>query len=304
MNRKFLGCRVWFAVGAVLCAVFFLSVIALASTNISSDPAYHWIWNDVIGWINLYGTGDVAVTSAGLTGEASSSAGLISFNCNGASSVPAYNFCGTYPYSVVNDGAGNLSGWAWNDTYGWISFCGGQGTANCPGDSVHYRVIIDQNGNFSGYAWNDFIGWISFNCNQPDPPSNTCSPYSYGIQTSWVATSTSGYLDSQTFDTGVSGGAELNSFLWHGPALPAGTSVGFQFAVSNSSSGPWNFVGPNGVWNSTSSYWNATAPSSSVPLDYNLYNNFRYFRYRITLFSNMAQTATPRVDDVIINWSP
>ena len=302
MNRKFFSYGIGI-IGVVLLVLVFFPAAAFASTNISAGTALHWAWNDFIGWIDFYGTGDVTVTSPWLTGEANSSAGLISLNCNGASSTPAYNFCATYLYKVSNDGAGNLSGWAWNDEYGWISFCGGQNTADCPGNSIHYRVIIDQNGNFSGYAWNDGIGWISFNCNQPNPPSNTCGTVNYEVQTSWIATSTSGYLDSQTFDTGVSGGAQLNSVLWHGQ-MPSGAALGFQFAVNNASSGPWNFIGPNGVPNSSSSYWSANTPSSSVALDYQLYNNFRYFRYRVTLFSNIAQTATPRVDDVIVNWSP
>ena len=121
----------------------------------------------------------------------------------------------------------------------------------------------------------------------------------------------SGYLDSQTFDTGSVNGAQLNSVLWHG-FMPTGAGVGFQFAVSNASNGPWNFTGPDGVWNSASSYWIANTPSLSIPLinssiptvGYNLYNNFRYFRYRVTLFSDPAQTVSPRVDDVVVNWSP
>jgi len=243
---------------------------AFAATNVSSTPAAHWAWNDLIGWINFYSTGNVWVSSTGTIGDASSSAGIISLDC------VTHSTCGsgssTY-YSVLNDGAGHLSGWAWNDD----------------------------------------IGWISFNCNQPSPYSNTCGTSNYEVQTSWVSTSTSGYLDSQTFDTGVVGGAQLNSALWHGimptGASSTGVAVGFQFAVSNTSSGPWNFTGPDGVANSTSSYWNANTPSSSVPLnspgsEYNFYTNFRYFRYRITIFSNMAQSMTPRVDDVVINWSP
>jgi hypothetical protein len=301
MNKKIFWNYALWSVGAVLFVAFFCPMTAFASTDINASSSAHWAWNDFIGWIDLYGNGDVLVTSAGMTGEASSSAGMISFNCNGASSTPTYNFCGTSNYGVLNDGGGNLSGWAWNDEYGWISFSCSNGGTGC-GTSA-YHVTIDQYGNFTGYAWNDAIGWISFSCNQPNPPSNTCGTSNYGTQTTWIATSTTGILDSQTFDTGVQGGAQLNSVIWHGQ-IPLGTSLGFQFAVSNVSSGPWNFIGPNGVPNSTSSYWNANIPSSSVPLDYVLYNNFRYFRYRITLTSNAAETATPRVDDVIVNWSP
>ena len=281
-------------IGTILFAVFFCPLNVFASTNISADTASHWAWNDFVGWINFYSAGNVMISSGGVVGYASSSVGILSLDCG---TVGVCN--GSNNYQVANDGAGNLSGWAWNDEYGWISFWCGNGGTGC-GVSP-YRVTIDQDGNLQGYAWNDAIGWISFNCNQP--LSNTCGTSNYEVQTSWTSTSTIGYLDSQTFDTGVPGGAQLNSVLWHG-LLPANTALGFQFAVSNSSSGPWNFIGPNGIPNSSSSYWNAPVPSSSVPLDYDFYSNFRYFRYRIALFSDAAQTASPRVDDVIVNWSP
>jgi len=294
-------------ISAILFVAFFCPATVFASTNISANAASHWAWNDFVGWINFYSNSDVTVTSTSLTGDASSSAGIISLNCNGSLNIPTYNVCGASNYQVLNDGAGNLSGWAWNDMYGWISFWCGNGGTGC--GTSPYRVTINPTtGDFSGYAWNDAIGWISFNCSGP----GICATSNYKVNTTWTESSTSGYLDSQTFDAGIAGGTQLNSVLWHG-FLPVGTAVGFQFAVSNSSSGPWNFTGPDGISNSTSSYWGAyVAPSSSIPLTnpsistvgYGLYNNFRYFRYRITLFSNAAQTMTPRVDDVIVNWSP
>jgi hypothetical protein len=270
---------------------------AFASTNISATNTAHWAWNDIIGWINFYASQNVNISLNSVTGYATTtSAGIISLDCG------TVGVCGTVNYGVSNDGAGHLSGWAWNDKYGWISFWSGNN-----GGSIPYRVVVDSNGNFSGWAWNDIIGWISFNCNQP-LGSNSCGTSNYEVQTLWAPTSTSGYLDSQTFDTGDVNGAQFNSVLWHGympsGAGSTGVGVGFQFAVSSSSSGPWNFVGPSGILNSTSSFWNASVPGSSVPLSYVFYNNFRYFRYRVIIFSNTSQTMSPRIDDVEINWSP
>ncbi len=261
---------------------------SVLGTNISAAVNDHWAWNDNIGWIDFYDTQNIVVSLTGITGYASSSVGYVSLDCG------TVGVCGTSDYNIANDGAGNLSGWAWNDLYGWISFWCGNGGGSC---SVPYRVTIDSSGNFQGYAWNDNIGWIDFNC---DNVSGACATSDYEVQTAWTVTSTVGFLDSQTFDTGVVSGAQLNSVLWHG-LLPTGTSVAFQFAVSNASSGPWNFIGPGGA---TSTYWIASAVGSSLPLDYNLYNDFRYFRYRVTLFSDLAHSQSPRVDDVIINWSP
>ena len=276
-----------------------------AATNISSVVTEHWAWNDIIGWMDFYNTNTVNVTNSQLTGYASSSIGSVSFDC---ATSPGGNVCGTSNYKVYNDGLGDLSGFAWNDVYGWISFCGGQGTPNCPNNSssIPYEVIVgNADGVFQGsptaYAWNDIVGWMSFNCGNGGPGgTSVCGTSNYKVITSWRAVSATGTLDSATFDTGVSRGAQINSVLWRGD-MPVGTLVGFQFASANSSSGPWNYAGPDG---SATTYYYPTAPNASMALDYTLQDNYRFFRYRVTLFSDASQKFTPRVDDVVVNWSP
>ncbi len=263
---------------------------ASAATNISATTTQHWAWNDAIGWLDFYNTNTVMVTSGTVQGYASSSAGIISLDC---ATSPSGNICGTSNYSVSNDGYGDLSGYAWNDVYGWISFdCANNG--GCGASS--YRVYIDNAGDFQNYAWNDVVGWISFNCvNNP----GGCGQSDYKVTSSWLGSnSIFGSLDSSTFDTGVSAGAHLNSVLWQG-SQPAGTSVGFQFAVSNSSSGPWTYWGPG--QSATLSY--APSVNTSQALDFALFNDFRYFRYRMLLYSDSTKLLTPRVDDVMVNWS-
>src|SRR6266850_4660156 len=88
-------------------------------------------------------------------------------------------------------------------------------------------------------------GWVNFKWLN----YRRCGSSQYSVITSWVSTSTQGVLDSTTFDTGVTSGSQLNSVLWHG-TQPAGTAVRFQFATSNSSAGPWTFVGADGTANS------------------------------------------------------
>ena len=117
----------------------------------------------------------------------------------------------------------------------------------------------------------------------------------------------SGTLDSATFDTGLAGGAALNSFTWQGTA-PSGTAVKFQFAVSSSSNGQWNYMGPDGVPNSVSSYFTGS-PGTPIGLvstysGYALFSGYRYFRYHVTLFSDAAHLYTPTVTQVVVNWSP
>jgi hypothetical protein len=277
---------------------------AHAATNISSSTTQHWGWNDSIGWLDFYNTNTVTVASSSLSGYASSSVGVISLDCHTTPPGSA-NICsaGNGNYQVFNDGAGNLSGWAWNDTIGWVSFCG----SACGVGTVPYRVTIDSGGNFRGWAWNDLAGWITFNCLDVGGSAYCSGTSNFEVLTSWTATSTSGMLDSAIFDTGDVLGAQLNSVMWLGN-LPGDISpnngVAFQLAVATSSAGPWNFVGPGG---STSTYdvWIGGNPGMQVPLTtYAFYQNFRYFRYRIILTSNPSHTTTPRVDDVIVSWSP
>jgi hypothetical protein len=283
--------------------LFFVGLsLAIAGmvTNISPSGNARWAWSDAIGWIDFYTPNTVIVNSAGITGYASSSLGLVSFDCTTPPS--GGSVCGTSNYHVMNDGNGNLSGWAWNDTIGWISFCGnasGGSTWNgsawvCP-SSPTYKVTIDTNGNFQGWAWNDTIGWIDFNCDN----DSSCGSSNFYVASSWVATGTIGTLDSITYDTGVAGGAQFNSIAWQGALGASGTSVQFQLAVSNASGGPWNFTGPDGTINT---YYTPSGPGISTKLNYTLYNNYRYFRYRVTLVA--TPTSTPRVDNVIVNWSP
>ena len=60
---------------------------------------------------------------------------------------------------VIAGGNDNVSGWAWSENIGWISFNNTSG-----GGAIDYGVDIDTStGVFSGYAWSENIGWISFN---------------------------------------------------------------------------------------------------------------------------------------------
>ena len=54
---------------------------------------------------------------------------------------------------------GQIYGYAWSETIGWISFnCADLGTCG----TSNYYVNIDGSGNLTGYAWSENIGWIKF----------------------------------------------------------------------------------------------------------------------------------------------
>ncbi|MCK5285711.1 MAG: hypothetical protein KAJ58_00595 [Candidatus Pacebacteria bacterium] len=71
----------------------------------------------------------------------------------------------------------NVSGYAWSDNIGWISFnCidGGAGQSDICSVS-NYGVDVGADNVLSGYAWSDNIGWISFNENDLNGcPENDC----------------------------------------------------------------------------------------------------------------------------------
>ena len=248
---------------------------------INSSTPHYWGWDDLIGWLDFWNNGNgVTVTSQNLTGYASSSAGDISLDCH---TTRLGNICGQSDYQVANDGKGDLSGWGWNDTYGWISFSG-----------ANYQVTINASGTFHGYAWNDIVGWISFNC----ADNSSCGNSAYDVETTWTPSSPdSGYLESATFDTNSISSA-LNSVVWQG-SQPASTTVGFQFAVSDASSDPWDFTGLDGT---SLTYWLPLGPGIPLSLSY-AYTGFRYFRYRVYLIDNGSPTG-PQVNSVSVNWSP
>src|SRR3989344_3665661 len=104
-------------------------------------------------------------------------------------------------------------------------------------------------------------------------------------------------LISSIFDTGVSGGAVLNTIMWQG-SQPAGTAVKFQLASSNSSAGPWNYLGSDGT---SSTYYVTAGPNVQAAIRAEDHNNKRYFRYKVIL--EISGLDLPRVDDVIISWS-
>ncbi len=220
------------------------------------DDTYYWAWNDLISWIDFHGIYYDAATNE-LQNTASSSIGEISTNCLDLS------VCETSDYqvniSITNDAdynEGDLYGYAWSPAIGWISFncnqTGVGGTNDCA--TSNYKVsMATSTGYFSGFAWNDVIGWISFNCSD----LNVCEISDYKVKMNLVTS-----------------GGEIND-----------SEIKFQIASSNSSNGPWNFIGEDGT---TSSYYPSSGsliPNVSIPLNSKYHYNHRYFRYKIFLSS-------------------
>ena len=67
-------------------------------------------------------------------------------------------FCFFLSGPVLADSSKNVTGFAWSENIGWISFNNSSG-----GGGIDYGVNIEEDGKISGYAWSENIGWITFN---------------------------------------------------------------------------------------------------------------------------------------------
>lgn len=65
-------------------------------------------------------------------------------------------------HTALASSSDNLSGYAWSDNVGWVSFnCTNTNTCADMG-GVDYGVNRNADGTLTGYAWSDAIGWIQF----------------------------------------------------------------------------------------------------------------------------------------------
>lgn len=189
----------------------------------------------------------------------------------------------------------------------WPQTGGGTGDLKVTGYVVHYP---NQTNNFSD--WSGSSGTAG-------PLTQPSSGYfsQSGLDTTTVPGSITvpilltGSLISSTLDTGFTKGVNYNSIMWKGTLGTGGTNyVTFQFAASNCSggqtnnptcnTGAWTYLGPGG---STSTYYTTSGPNSPVPLNAVYSKGMRYYRYKIFL-QRVDVATSPRVDDIIVNWSP
>lgn len=268
---------------------------ALANFNGNSTG---YAWSEKAGWISfntttLYGVEMSDVTLDGYAwGE---KAGYISF----------YRDTGSPVYGIgVNliGSTAKLSGYAWGTQAGYIRFAAPNSTYENTSASNYGVTVNGSTGVFSGYAWSEKLGWIKFSGNCSSGSSGICNGGVYGVTTTWRGSGASpvasGSLISSIFDTG-STSVVYNFLMWQG-VQPTGTSVKFQLATSANAGGPWSYIGPDGTG---SSYYLPSAPGTQVKIKTENHMFQRYFRYKIYLFSDAGQTATPTVTDVIVNYT-
>ena len=104
----------------------------------------------------------------------------------------------------------------------------------------------------------------------------------------------SGNLVSGTKDANphIGGAVTWTTLSWNA-STPAGTTVTFQVAASNSTSGPFNFVGPDGT---ASTFFTISGASLAQ------FNGLRYLKYQAFLNTSDG-TVTPTLNDVAVCFS-
>lgn len=105
-------------------------------------------------------------------------------------------------------------------------------------------------------------------------------------------TSTASYLESNTIDFGTSS-VSLYDLSWAPTSQPANTSLQFQLAAASSTSGPWNYTGPDGT---SATYYTATTTLSTA------YDGGQYLRYK-AFFNTTDASTTPSLQDVSIGFT-
>lgn len=119
-----------------------------------------------------------------------------------------------------------------------------------------------------------------------------------------------GDLISSVFEsTGSADGPAYNSISWKGDFGGPGQNQGrvkFQIAASDSSAGPWTFIG--GDTCGISDWFGPADPDAPVEIKcFPSLNNKRYWKYKMRICSDdciLSGSYTPTVTDVNLSWSP
>jgi len=127
----------------------------------------------------------------------------------------------TLPPLVSSQSATPITGYAWSDNIGWVSFsC--SNTSSC--GTSNYGLWIAPNGTVAGYAWSDNIGWVSAQgADVSACPSAPCTP-SINITTGAM----SGWFRALAYGGGWDGWISLSG-AGYGPSLSGGAFRGYAW---------------------------------------------------------------------------
>jgi len=125
---------------------------AFADTTI--DPSHQYAYGANVGWINMRGD----VTEGAMIGQYYCTGYVWSANCgwicmgNGPTNGWQYGNASAGDFGVNHDGQGRLTGRAYGQNIGWVTF-----------EQTHGRPRVDlHSGILSGSAYGANVGWIGF----------------------------------------------------------------------------------------------------------------------------------------------
>jgi len=147
--------------------------------------------------------------------------------------IIALVFC-LAPFVVSASSSGNISGYAWSDNIGWISFnCTNLDTCGTGVGKADYGVNKESDGSLMGYAWSPNVGWIKFGELSGFPSSPGQNAQVVGDNLTGWARVCSGTLSGNcsTMDSRTDG--------WDGWISLAGTGYGVSFDGSAFSGYAW-----------------------------------------------------------------
>ena len=139
------------------------------------------------------------------------------------------------PSRVGAAGGTPVTGWAWSQYLGWISF---SSTNPGAGGGQAYGVSEDTNGNLSGYAWSSNLGWISFD-DVAGCPQSPCAPKinpGNGRASGW-ARACAAFANKNA----CSGALDANSGGWDGwISLSGDATDGSSYGIIQRTDGVWS----------------------------------------------------------------
>ncbi len=167
---------------------------------------------------------------------------------------------------MVFAGSGdNLSGWAWSENIGWISF-----NSTNQGGGANYGVTVASNGRLSGYAWSENIGWLTFNQNDlsgcPKAPCQANFDDNSGQVTGWArALANGGGWDGWISLSGSNYGVTVSQCDWDGYAWGSDVTGWIHFKGSN-----YGVSGSGDACSAFGATLSASPSSGFAPLDTSL----------------------------------
>jgi len=155
------------------------------------------------------------------------------------------------PACPTGPNGGNVTGWAWSDTIGWISL-NASDSGTCT--SVSYGLNIASDGAISGYAWSENVGWISANASDLSGcPTSPCTARMNGSSMEgWMKV-----LGANQAEAGGWDGFISLSGSNYGPTLASdGTFSGYAWGDMN-----LGWISFNTSFSAASTTWVACTPN-------------------------------------------